>query len=364
MKITRGLPHNPTTEMDLKLWAIAQTIRQDPASYRVFQGNPTPALTTLYQQKQLPGAAQIAVDHFLQQYGGRGLAEIDAGRARWIENPLQVFEMLSNYLQIENVDQAPDVIFKQSAQSAADAIDELAAAVRKTRTGWIKSHLVRFAAGRARELMGVRENPKFFAVRLLAIPRLAILGVGREFVQAGELQRPDDLFFLSTKELIAFANEEKQDWKALISYRRETFEWESRRRQIPRLLLSDGRAFYEGLSSKNRDRRSLNGSPVSPGSITGKVRVVFDPRQANLQPGEIMVCPGTDPSWTPLFLSAGGLVMETGGMMTHGAVVAREYGIPAIVGVDQATRRLVTGQTVQIDGSTGQIAILVDQDAL
>ncbi|HEX7433196.1 MAG TPA: PEP-utilizing enzyme [Anaerolineaceae bacterium] len=94
------------------------------------------------------------------------------------------------------------------------------------------------------------------------------------------------------------------------------------------------------------------------------MRVVLDPRQAGLLPGEIMVCPGTDPSWTPLFLSAGGLILETGGMMTHGAVVAREYGIPAIVGVDQATRRLVTGQTIQMDGSTGQIVILDGQDGL
>ena len=88
------------------------------------------------------------------------------------------------------------------------------------------------------------------------------------------------------------------------------------------------------------------------------VRVVFDPRQSGLQPGEILVCPGTDPSWTPLFLSAAGLVMEVGGMMTHGAVVAREYGIPAIVGVDQATRRLQTGQRIRMDGSTGRVDLL------
>jgi pyruvate,water dikinase len=102
------------------------------------------------------------------------------------------------------------------------------------------------------------------------------------------------------------------------------------------------------------------GSPVSPGSVEGRVRVVLDPRQAGLVPGEIMVCPGTDPSWTPLFLTAGGLIMEVGGMMTHGAVVAREYGIPAVVGVDHATQRLVTGQCVRLDGSSGQIDVLDD----
>ncbi len=101
----------------------------------------------------------------------------------------------------------------------------------------------------------------------------------------------------------------------------------------------------------------LVGSPVSPGMAEGMVRVVLDPRSTQLLPGEILVCPGTDPSWTPLFLAAGGLVMEVGGMMTHGAVVAREYGIPAVVGVDEATRKLYTGQRVCVDGSSGRVII-------
>jgi pyruvate,water dikinase len=123
-------------------------------------------------------------------------------------------------------------------------------------------------------------------------------------------------------------------------------------------LLSDGRAFYEGLAAPDQADNVITGSPVSPGSVQGRVHIVFDPRQAHLQPGEILVCPGTDPSWTPLFLTAGGLILETGGMMTHGAVVAREYGIPAIVGVDQATTRLQNGQLILLDGSTGTIQLL------
>jgi phosphoenolpyruvate synthase/pyruvate phosphate dikinase len=123
------------------------------------------------------------------------------------------------------------------------------------------------------------------------------------------------------------------------------------------VLLSDGRAFYEGVNGGSGSG-AISGSPVSPGSAQGRVRVVLDPRQARLLPGEILVCPGTDPSWTPLFLSAAGLVMEVGGMMTHGAVVAREYGIPAIVGVDRATTRLLTGQLIRVNGSSGEIEVL------
>jgi pyruvate,water dikinase len=147
----------------------------------------------------------------------------------------------------------------------------------------------------------------------------------------------------------------------MIAQRREAYQRELRRRQIPRLLLSDGRAFYEGLASAEDSSESIVGSPVSPGVAEGNVRVVLDPRSATLEPGEILVCPGTDPSWTPLFLSAGALVMETGGMMTHGSVVAREYGIPAVVGVHAATTRLHTGQRVRVDGSKGIVAVLEEK---
>jgi pyruvate,water dikinase len=147
---------------------------------------------------------------------------------------------------------------------------------------------------------------------------------------------------------------------ALVRARRQVAEREMRRRQIPRLLLSSGEAYYGGIAAVDvQDPDVLVGSPVSPGLVEGAVRVVLDPRSAQLVPGEILVCPGTDPSWTPLFLVAGGLVMEVGGMMTHGAVVAREYGIPAVVGVHEATHRLPTGQRVRVDGSKGHVVLVV-----
>jgi pyruvate,water dikinase len=186
-----------------------------------------------------------------------------------------------------------------------------------------------------------------------------LLQSGAELVEAGKLSRAEDIFFLQLNELKALAAGYLIDWPALVAERRALYAREQRRHQIPRVLLSDGRAFYDGIKEPSEVGAGvLVGSPVSPGVVEGVVHVVFDPHHAQLTPGEILVCPGTDPSWTPLFLAAGGLVMEVGGLMTHGSVVAREYGIPAVVGVHEATSRLQTGQRVRVDGSRGQITRL------
>jgi pyruvate,water dikinase len=264
-------------------------------------------------------------------------------------------------LQIENENQAPDVVFARGVDTARHAVTRLMEGFRQTRFGWIKAGLAGFFIRRIRELMGMRESPKFFLVRMMGILRQELLKSGEAFLQSGELERRDDLMYLTFAELRAFSAREERDWSALIRQRREAARREELRRQIPRLLLSDGRAFYEGISAPAGTGGGLAGSPVSPGTVIGRVRVVFDPRQAHLLPGEILVCPGTDPSWTPLFLTAAGLVMEVGGMMTHGAVVAREYGIPAVVGVDRATSRLQTGQRIYLNGSTGLITLLEDE---
>jgi pyruvate,water dikinase len=303
----------------------------------------------------------------MQRYGMRGPGEIDMGRHRWREDPTHIMQTLRNYLRIKDMDHAPDAVFQRGAEAALAASSRLEAVVRGTRGGWLKARVVRWATRRFRALAGLRESPKFFIVRLMGIIRRELLASGRDLVAAGILQQADDLFFLQLSELEALAQSEgpgaggKQDWRRLVADRRASFEREALRRQLPRLLLSDGHAFYEGLSAPAAEGEEvLVGSPVSPGLVEGVVRVVVEPHQASLTPGDILVCPGTDPAWTPLFLVAAGLVMELGGMMTHGSVVAREYGIPAVVGVHEATQRLQTGQRIRLDGNAGRIVILED----
>jgi pyruvate,water dikinase len=359
LETTRGLPHNVTTEMDLALWQTAVAINADPAASAHFRHGDAATLAAEVRAGESPAAAQAAVDQFLRLYGMRGIAEIDIGRPRWREDPTQLIQVLQSYFRIEDPDKAPNVVFERGAASARATIASLIDAVHHTRFGWVKSRLARWAARRMRALAGLRESPKFTVIRLLGILREGLLASGRELVEAGLLARPEEIFFLHLDEIRDVAGGVRRDSRELIGERRDAYDREKRRRWVPRLLLSDGRAFFEGVAEPpDENDAALVGSPVSPGVVEGVVHVVFDPHAVQLALGEILVCPGTDPAWTPLFLAAGGLVMEVGGLMTHGSVVAREYGIPAVVGVYQATKRLRTGQRVCVDGSQGKITIL------
>ncbi|MGE5603533.1 MAG: PEP/pyruvate-binding domain-containing protein [Nitrososphaerales archaeon] len=371
--VLRGLPHNVTTEMDLALWQTARRIRGDAASAAAFAERDSGALARAYLENRLPPFAQDAVRAFLAHYGMRGLGEIDMGRPRWREDPAPVMEAVQSYMRITDPDQAPDAVFTRGAAAAQRAAEQLAAELRKTSGGWRKAARARWAVRRVRALAGLRESPKFTIINLFGLAREALLDSGAELMRAGLILKKEDIFFLPLAELhaLAGAQERGEDlslWqtklRASVEQHQARYAHELRRRQIPRLLLSDGTAFYEGVSGLQgqggASPEGLVGSPVSPGVAEGRVNVVFNPGKAQMQPGDVLVCPGTDPSWTPLFLSASALVMEVGGVMTHGSVVAREYGIPAVVGVDHATNRLRTGQRVRVDGSKGVVIILDD----
>ncbi|MFN0097721.1 MAG: PEP/pyruvate-binding domain-containing protein [Gemmatimonadaceae bacterium] len=361
MATTRGLPHNVTTEMDLALWQTAASIGADASAAIDFRDGDVETLSALFLAGGLPATAQRALDVFLQRYGMRGVAEIDIGRTRWDEDPRLLVQTLQSYLKISDPARVPDAVFARGAKAAERAIQELEELGRESSYGWARAQLIRWCGRRVRALAGLRETPKFTVIRLLGIARRGLLASGQELVRAGVLDRADDLFFLHFDELRLLSSGDQRAWRALIAARRVTNEREGRRRQIPRLLLSDGRAVHGGLSDDSSESATLlTGTPVSAGIVEGNVRVVLEPHTTPLAVGEILVCPGTDPAWTPLFLSAGGLVTEVGGLITHGSVVAREYGIPAVVGVHHATTRLVTGMRVRVDGSRGTITVLTE----
>ena len=353
LEIMRSLPGNPTTEMDLALWQVAVTVSQDPLAAELVRDHDPDRLAELYTAQALPGRTQSAVEDFLATFGMRGVAEIDLGATRWRDDPVQVFATLKSYQGIEPAF-APDTVYAAGIGASRAAVEQLIAQLAE-RGSWPPPGLVWFLASRLRILFGAREVPKFTLVRLLGQIREGLLASGRDLVALGRIDRPEDVMFLSFDELRGLGEAPEADLRGRIGERRAAYDRELRRRQVPRLIAGDGHTWYEGLGD---GAGGIVGSPVSPGVAEGLVRVVLDPATARLDPGEILVCPGTDPAWTPLFLAAAGLVTEVGGMMTHGSVVAREYGIPAVVGVHEATTRLVTGQRIRMDGSTGVIEVL------
>ncbi|RII19597.1 Chondramide synthase cmdD [Streptomyces sp. YIM 130001] len=186
--------------------------------------------------------------------------------------------------------------------------------------------------------------------------RRRLLLIGAELQAEGLLEDRDDVMFLQLPELRT-AVEAGADLRGTIAARRAEYERELRRRTVPVALLSDGTDVETLLPAPPSDGRSLNGMGAASGRVTGRARVVRDPSGAVVEPGEILVVPTTDPGWTPLFLTAGGLVAETGAVMAHGPTVAREYGIPAVICVPAATERIRTGELVTVDGAAGTVTL-------
>jgi len=323
--ILRSLPANPTTAMGIALWQVSRSLKVRGAH---------------------PSVDDPEVSEFLQRYGHRAAREIDAGMPRWSEDPGPVLDVLRTYLS-HTGDQDPARDFEAGMVEADHAIAGLL-----RRVGMLRSLLLRPLLKRIRLLSGLREQPKYDMVRVIAVGRHVLGAIGQALAASQRLANADDVFFLR----IADIEEPDSDLTVLAAAGKAMYRRDLLRSSIPRVLISTGEALYG--PPMEGDTGVLTGTPVSPGVYQGTVRVVLDPAQSGLQTGDVLVCSNSDPSWTPLFLTAGALVMAVGGTMSHGAVVAREYGIPAVVGIEGATTRLRTGDRVLVNGETGQVQVL------
>ncbi|CAL9424377.1 PEP/pyruvate-binding domain-containing protein [Nocardiopsis dassonvillei] len=343
-----GMPHNVTTEMDLALWRLAVGAR---GHGELFRDTPPDELASGYRAGTLP---DIGLDVFLERYGHRGAAEVDVGVPRWSEDPAPLFAAIANYLRVSDPEQEPDRRFARAAAEAERTRDALVRRALASRP--VRARLASFSFGRARALAGMREYPKFSWLFAIAETRRQLLLVGAEMAGAGRLDAPDDIMFLRMPEARALV--EGADQRALVAERRAGYLRERGRRRVPPVLLSDGTDVEAALPAPTSGRDGeLLGVPASSGTATGVARVVHDPAGATLEPGEILVAQSTDPGWTPLFMTAGGLVVETGSTIAHGPTVAREYGIPAVICVPRATEVIRDGQRITVDGAAGTVRV-------
>ncbi len=343
-----GMPHNVTLEMDLALWRLA---RDAGAHRRLLLDTPPDHLTAQYRRGTLP---DIGLAAFLQAYGHRGVAEVDLGVPRWAEDPTPVFAMIANYLRVTDQDQAPDRRFARAAATAEATLDDLAVRARRRRP--VRGRIAVFLLRRARALAGLREAGKFAGLYGLQAVRQQLLLIGAELAGTGLLDEPGDIMFLTIDE-VAAAVHDAADHRDTVTGRRAVHRRELRRASVPVALLSDGTDVETMLPAAPAADGALRGVGAAAGRVTGPARVVHDPATAHLEPGDILVTATTDPGWTPLFLTAGALVTETGAVMAHGPTVAREYGIPAVISVPGATRRIVTGQMITVDGGAGTVVV-------
>jgi pyruvate,water dikinase len=372
LTLTRAVESNPTTEMNIKLWKLTVLIREDYSTLKLFENETTDKLMNMYKNKSFNQDIQSTLEEFYCIYGCRGIGEIDLGRPRWSDQPEIVIEQIKNYLKITNPDKAVTKIHEQSHQSAYEALNRIE---NQLKYPWIQRPLLNFFFNRLKILFSIRECPKFDGIiRTYGKCRQALFRQAEIAVKENFISRTDDIVFLYIDELqsLAFDTDHKQYdkipfWKDLIAQRRTEYNRHMLCKRVPLMLLSNGTTYYDASTIPDDSNNQIElaegeflGTPVSPGLYEGKVRIVDDPMNSQLQPGEILVCTATDPAWTSLFPIVGALVLEMGGMLQHGAIVSREYGLPAVVGVINAKRIFHNGQMIQVNGSNGRIKILSD----
>jgi pyruvate,water dikinase len=342
-----GMPHNVTIEMDLALWHLAAgaTEHRD-----LLLATPPAELAARYHAGTLP---EIGLSRFLGEYGHRAAAEIDVGVPRWDEDPAPVFAAIANYLLLTDAEQAPDRRFQRAAAEAEAMLTELIRRARRRRP--VRALLAGFFMRRARALGGLRELGKFAGLYVLRDARRNLLLVGDDLAARGRLANAADIMFLELGEARSAVLHDV-DHRDLVAARQAAHDRELRRTHVPVALLSDG-TDVEALTPPVVVHGTFIAMAAAPGRATGPARVIRDPAGARVEPGEILVAPTTDPGWTPLFMTARGLVTEIGAPLAHGPTVAREYGIPAVIGVRNATREIRTGQIITVDGAAGTVTV-------
>ena len=326
--VEKSVPYSATTEMGMEILELAK----------------------IYDHKgKRPHPQDKEIRKFLEQYGHRAAIELDVGVPVWKENPQYVLDLINSYIDNQNYQEAIDK-FNRGKEEAALAIARikarLEAAGQKRKARKVEKLLKDF-----REMFGIREQSKFFVRQFLSIFREVLIEVGEVLAEEGRIEDKLDVFYVTGEDI-----QSNRDLKAIVRANKEQYRL-NMNKTAPRLLTSTGESIH--AATGETDENTLVGIPVSPGVYEGRVRVLRSPDEGHkLEKGDILVTAGTNPAWTPLFLKLGALVMETGGPISHGSVVAREYGVPAVAGLAKAAAQIKDGQVVRVNGETGSVEIL------
>lgn len=353
--LSQSVPGNITSEMGLALMDVADVIRPYPDVIAYLQNvndeNFLDKLLYLNGGKE----SRDAIVAYLDKYGMRCAGEIDITRTRWSENPgVLIPVILSN---IRNFKPGAGIQkFKQGRQEALEKEQELLDRLEQLPDGEQKSRQAKEKIGLMRNFIGYREYPKYGMMNRYLIYKQALLKEAQRIVQYNIIQKEEDIYYLSFEELREVVCTHKLDYQ-IISNRKDEYEIYERLTP-PRVMTSEGEIIAGRYNQGNLPANAVAGLAVSSGITEGRARVILNMEEADIKEGDILVTTFTDPSWTPLFVSVKGLVTEVGGLMTHGAVIAREYGLPAVVGVENASKLIEDGQHIRVNGTEGYVEIL------
>ncbi|MFD6225983.1 rifamycin-inactivating phosphotransferase [Streptomyces sp. NPDC060232] len=362
--LTLSAPGNVTSEMGLALLDVADVIRPLPEVVAYLRGVQDDGFLDGLGKLTGGPEARDAIEDYLDRYGMRCVGEIDITRPRWREHPGALVPVILDHVR-NSEPGAAEKRFELGRQKAQQKEQDVLSRLRALPDGDRKADEAKRMIDRVRTFIGYREYPKYGIISRYFVYKQALTAEAERLVRAGLLAEREDVFYLTFRELHDLVRSDRpvgpqsvrQSVQQLVRQRREAFR-AYRALTPPRVLTSDGEALTGSYRRDDIPAGALVGVPVSAGTVEGRARVVLDMAQADLEAGDILVTAFTDPSWSPLFVAIAGLVTEVGGLMTHGAVIAREYGLPTVVGVERATRLIRDGQRIRVHGTDGYVEIL------
>ncbi|TKH62756.1 phosphoenolpyruvate synthase [Bacillus cereus] len=353
--LSQSVQNNITSEMGLALMDVADVIRSYPEVITYLQHVENENFLDEIVQFKGGEEARDAILTFLNKYGMRCSGEIDITKTRWSEKPTTIIPMILNNIRDFEYG-ASKRKFEEGLQEALKKEEELVNRLQHLPGGKQKVEETKRMIRNIRNFIGYREYPKYGMINRYFIYKQALLKEAEQLVQSGVIHEVDDIYYLTFEELHEVVRTNKLDYELIQKQKNDYKLYE--KLMPPRIMTSDGEIITGKYKRENLPDDAIVGLPVSSGVIEGRARVILNMEEANLEEGDILVTAFTDPGWTPLFVSIKGLVTEVGGLMTHGAVIAREYGLPAVVGVENATNLIKDGQRIRVHGTEGYIEVL------
>lgn len=353
--LSQSVPNNITSEMGLALLDVADVIRPYPEVIDYLQH--VKEEDFLENLGKFDGGKEVqeAINSYLIKYGMRCSGEIDITRTRWNEKPTTLIPLiLSNIKNFQP--NAGSQKFQQGLQEALKKEQELLNRLKQLSDGEQKAKETKIKIDLVRNFIGYREYPKYGLVSRYFVYKQALTKEAEHLVKAGVIDEKEDIYYLTFEQLREVLSTNKLDYQIISKAKAQYKLYE--KLTPPRVLTSDGEALSGEYKQENLPSGAIAGLAVSSGVIEGRARVILNMEDAELEEGDILITSFTDPSWTPLFVAIKGLVTEVGGLMTHGAVIAREYGLPAVVGVESATRLIKDGQRIRVNGTEGYVEVL------